>query len=170
MCSAPLSISPSLQFSRWWFPLMLPPLRQLCIFIRFFFNIGIGIFFDIGTRVLFDIPVPCQTTSFCFGVLYPSVFRTRWCPVMRRVGFHAECPLRFCRTMGGLAPSGANLCPCVGLPPCRMGLGQSLALYRFLQVGSRTYLVLSLDSSAGNPVPPQPNGLSHQWFGKILGG
>ena len=89
---------------------------------------------------------------------------------MRRVGFHVECPLRFHRMMGGLAPSGANLCLCVGLLLCRMGLGRSLAECRSLQVGSRPYLVPGVDSLVSNPAPPRPSGPSHQWFGKILGG
>ena len=89
---------------------------------------------------------------------------------MRPAGSRVAYPLRSRRMMGVLVPSGASLCLCVGQLPCHMGLDQSLFGCRFLRVDSRTYLVSGVDLLAGNLAPPQPNGLSHHWFGKILGG
>ena len=68
----------------------------------------------------------------------------------------------------GLVFLNANPYLCGGLPLCRTGLGRSLVGYKCPRVDSRKYLVPNVGLVSGIPGPPQLNGLSRRWFGKIL--
>ena len=87
---------------------------------------------------------------------------------MRRAGPRGEHLLRTSLMTLELVFLDTNPYPCGRLPPCRTGLGRSLVGYRCLRVDPRTYLVPNVDLSSGIPGPPQLNGLSRRWFGKIL--